>query len=249
MNTAIYSPSGGSVGIGFAVPASTIQTVVQQLKEGGSVNRGWLGVQIQDLTPDLAASMNVNDAKGAIVAEVVDGSPAERAGFAQGDVVVAVDGRDVADSRILTREVAALRAGETASFTVLRDGERRTLTARIERRDPERLASSDGTMRSAEPSALGMSLAPINPALRQQYELGEDVTGVFIAEVDPDSEAARKGLRAGDIIVRVGSQPTRLPSDVSRGIEEARRMGRETVLMLIANADGERFVALRIAQG
>jgi serine protease Do len=249
MNTAIYSPSGGSVGIGFAVPASTIQTVVQQLKEGGSVNRGWLGVQIQDLTPDLAASMNVNDAKGAIVAEVVDGSPAERAGFAQGDVVVAVNGRDVADSRILTREVAALRAGETASFTVLRDGERRTLTARIERRDPERLASSDGTMRSAEPSALGMSLAPINPALRQQYELGEDVTGVFIAEVDPDSEAARKGLRAGDIIVRVGSQPTRLPSDVSRGIEEARRMGRETVLMLIANADGERFVALRIAQG
>jgi serine protease Do len=248
MNTAIYSPSGGSVGIGFAVPASTIQTVVDQLRTAGSVDRGWLGVQIQDFTPELAASMNAKDVKGAIVAEVVDGSPAQRAGFVQGDVVIAVNGTDVADSRVLTRQVAALKAGQTASFTVLRDGTRRTLTATIERRDPERLASADETP-SAQPSSLGMSLMPINPAVRQQYELGDDLTGVLVASVDPDGEAARKGLRPGDVIKRVGSKPVQLPSDVARGIEEAKRMGRETVAMLVANTDGERFVALRIAQG
>ncbi len=249
MNTAIYSPSGGSVGIGFAVPSSTIQTVVEQLKTTGSVDRGWLGVQIQDFTPELASSMNLRDIKGAIVAEVVDGSPAERAGFVQGDVVVAVNGTNVADSKVLTRQVAALKAGESASFTVLRNGgTRRTLTATIERRDPERLASSDEAP-SAQPSSLGMSLMPINPAVRQQYELGDEMSGVLIASVDPDGEAARKGLREGDVIKRVGSRPVQLPSDVARGIEEAKRMGRETVAILVANNDGERFVALRIAQG
>ncbi len=248
MNTAIYSPSGGSVGIGFAVPASTIQSVVDQLRTTGSVDRGWLGVQIQDFTPELAASMNLKDTRGAIVAEVVDGSPAQRAGFVQGDVVVAVNGTDVVDSKVLTRQVAALKAGQTASFTVLRDGARRSLTATIERRDPERLASSDQSP-SAQPSALGMSLMPINPAVRQQYELDGDISGVLVASVDPNGEAARKGLRAGDVIKRVGSRPVQLPSDVARGVDEAKRMGRETVAVLVTGNEGERFIALRIAQG
>ena len=247
MNTAIYSPSGGSVGIGFAVPATTIQSIVEQLKATGTVDRGWLGVQIQDFTPELASSMNV-EAKGAIVAEVVNGSPAQRAGFAQGDVIVALNGSDVADSKVLTRQVAALKAGDDARFTVLRDGSRRDLTATIEKRDPDRLASSSEPP-SAQPSSLGMSLMPINPAVRQQYELDDDVAGVVVASVDPDGEAARKGLRSGDVIKRVGSQPVRLPSDVSRGIEEAKRMGRNSVMMLVEKPDGERFVALRIAQG
>jgi serine protease Do len=248
MNTAIYSPSGGSVGIGFAVPASTIQAVVDQLRTTGSVDRGWLGVQIQDFTPELASSMNLKDTKGAIIAEVVNGSPAERAGFVQGDVVVAVNGTDVADSKVLTRQVASLKAGQSASFTVLRDGARRTLTATIERRDPARLASSEEAP-SAQPSSLGMSLMPINPAVRQQYELDDEMAGVLVASVDPGGEAARKGLRAGDVIKRVGSTPVQLPSDVARAIDEAKRMGRETVAVLVANDDGERFVALRIAQG
>ena len=248
MNTAIYSPSGGSVGIGFAVPATTIQSIVEQLKATGTVDRGWLGVQIQDFTPELAASMSVKDAKGAIVAEVVEGSPAQRAGFNQGDVVVALNGADVADSKMLTRQVAALKAGEHATFTVLRDGARRDLTATIEKRDPERLASADEAP-SAQPSSLGMSLMPINPAVRAQYELDDDVAGVLIASVEPDGEAARKGLRAGDVIKRVGSQLARLPSDVARGIDEARKMGRNSVLVLVENSNGERFVALRIAQG
>jgi serine protease Do len=248
MNTAIFSPSGGSIGIGFAVPATTIQSIVDQLKTTGSVDRGWLGVSIQDFTPELASSMNLRDTKGAIVADVVDGSPAERAGFAQGDVVVALNGSDVADSKVLTRQVAALKAGDRATFTVLRDGSRRDLTAIIEKRDPDRLASV-GETPSAQPSSLGMRLMPINPAVRQQYELDDSMTGVIITSVDPDGEAARKGLRNGDVIKRIGSQSVRLPSDVSRGIDEAKRMGRETVALLVANADGERFVALRIAQG
>jgi serine protease Do len=248
MNTAIFSPSGGSIGIGFAVPATTIQSIVDQLKTTGSVDRGWLGVSIQDFTPELASSMNLRDTTGAIVADVVDGSPAERAGFRQGDVVVALNGTDVADSRALTRQVAALKAGGTATFTVARDGSRRTLRATIEKRDPDRLASANETP-SAQPSSFGMSLMPINPAVRQQYELDASMTGVIITSVDPDGEAARKGLRSGDVIKRVGSQSVRLPSDVSRGIDDAKRMGRETVALLVANADGERFVALRIAQG
>jgi serine protease Do len=249
MNTAIFSPSGGSVGIGFAVPASTIQSIVDQLKTNGSVDRGWLGVQIQDFTPEMASSMNLKDTKGAIVADVVDDSPAMRAGFLQGDVVVALNGTDVADSRALTRQVAALRAGQTATFSVVRDGARRTLTAEIEKRDPERLASADQAPASTEQSSLGMRLMPINPALRQQYELDDSVTGVLVGAVYPDGEAARKGLRPGDVIMRVSQKPVRLPSDVARGIDEAKRAGRETVLMLVSGMDGERFVALRIAPG
>jgi serine protease Do len=248
MNTAIYSPSGGSVGIGFAVPASTIQSIVDQLKTTGSVDRGWLGVSIQDFTPELASTMGLQETKGAIVAEVVNDSPAERAGFRQGDVVVALNGSDIADSKVLTRQVAALKAGDRASFTVLRDGAPRNLTAMIEKRNPDRIASGDNTP-SAQPSSLGMNLMPINPAVRQQFELDDDVTGVLIASVDPDSEAAVKGLRAGDVIKRVGSTNVRMPSDVARGVDEAKRAGRESVLMLIAGQNGERFVALRIAQG
>ena len=196
MNTAIFSPSGGSVGIGFAVPATTIQSIVDQLKTTGSVNRGWLGVQIQDFTPELAASMNIRDTKGAIVAEVVDGSPAERAGFVQGDVVVALNGSDVMDSKVLTRQVAALRAGQSATFTVLRDGVRRTLTATIERRDPERLASS-GDLSPAQLGSLGLNLMPINPAVRQQYELDDYCHGRFRRLGRSQQRSGAQGLARG----------------------------------------------------
>ncbi len=124
MNTAIFSPSGGSVGIGFAIPASTVKAIVDQLREHGNVARGWLGVQIQSLTPDMAASLGVKSAKGAIVANVVDDSPASKAGFKQGDVVVSLNGADIDDNRDLTRKVAGLRVGEKAQFDILRDGQK-----------------------------------------------------------------------------------------------------------------------------
>ena len=250
MNTAIFSPSGGSVGIGFAVPATTIKAVVDELKASGSISRGWLGVQIQDFTPELASSVGMKDQKGAMVASVVDGSPAARAGFMQGDVVVGLNGAAIADSKELTRHVATIHAGERASFTVMRNGERRTLNATIEKRDADRLASADNpSSRSAEPDALGMSLMPLNPGLRQQYELGSNANGVVVGSVDPDSEAARKGINEGDLIKRVGSQNVRAPSDVARAVEAARNAGRDTVLMLVQNGQGDRFVALKVTQG
>ena len=248
MNTAIFSPSGGSVGIGFAVPAGTIQAVVDELKTSGSISRGWLGVQIQDFTPELASSAGMKDQKGAIVASVVDGSPAARAGFEQGDVVVALNGTEVTNSKVLTRQVAVIHAGDKATFTVLRDNTRHTLTATIEKRDSDRMASADQAP-SAQQGSLGLSLSPMNPATRQQYELGNNLNGVVVSGVNPDSEAARKGITAGDVIKRVGQQDVKMPSDVARAVEDARKAGRDSVLMLLANEQGDRFVALKLSQG
>jgi serine protease Do len=246
MNSAIYSPSGGSVGIGFAIPASTVKNVVDGLKTNGSISRGWLGVQIQDFTPELASGLGVKDAKGAMVAHVMDNSPASRAGFAQGDVVIALNGTNIDDSKGLTRQVAGLRVGEKASFMVLRDGAKRNLTATIEKRDADKLAADDKAPSSAEPSSLGLTLAPINPALRQQHDLGDNVSGVFVSAVDPNSEAASKGIKSGDVIKRVGNRQVRAPSDISRAVADAKQAGRATVLMLVASGEGEHFVALKV---
>jgi serine protease Do len=252
MNTAIFSPSGGSVGIGFAIPASSIQVVVDQLKATGTVQRGWLGVSIQDLTPDMASSLGLRGATGAIVAEVVDNSPASRAGFRQGDVVLALNGNTLSDSRDLTRRVAALRPGERASFTVHRDGARHTLTAAIEKRDTQRIAGvnapgGDGTALSS----LGLTVVPLNAALRRQFNIDEAVSGVVVTAVEPRSDAAAKGLETGHVITRVNNRAVRLPSDVSQAVAEAQRAGRDTALFLILDGRAERFVALRIreAQG
>jgi serine protease Do len=248
MNTAIFSPSGGSVGIGFAVPASTSKAVADELKTSGSINRGWLGVQIQNFTPELASSVGMKDQKGAMVASVVDGSPAARAGFEQGDVVIALNGTEVTDSKVLTRQVASIHAGDKATFTVMRNGARHTLTATIEKRDADRMASAEQGP-AAQQGSLGLSLSPMNPALRQQYELGNTVNGVVVSGVDPDSEAARKGVTAGDVIKRVGQHDVKMPSDVARAVDDARKAGRDSVLMLLANEHGDRFVALRLSQG
>jgi serine protease Do len=250
MNTAIYSPSGGSVGIGFAIPASTIQSVVSQLKDHGSVTRGWLGVQIQSLTPEMASSLGVSNAKGAIVAGVVPDSPAAKAGMKQGDVVLSLNGTNVDDSRDLTRRVSLLHAGDKAEFTVFRDGRKQEITALIGKRDREQQASADPRPRSqASPSAetaLGLELSQATPEMRQQYGL-KNGAGVVVTDVDPESDAAYKGLQAGDVIVKVGNQDVHAPSDVSRYVAEAKRAGRGSVLMLVAGVQGDHFVTVKIA--
>ena len=243
MNSAIFSPSGGSVGIGFAIPASTVKSVVDGLKANGSIARGWLGVQIQDFTPEIASSMGMKDAKGAMVAHVMDNSPASHAGFVQGDVVVSLNGTAVADSKDLTRHVATLRPGDKANFVVVRDGSRHTLSATIEKRDAQKLGQNDTTPPSrAEPSSLGLSLAPLDPSERRG-----GMTGVMVSSVDPDSEAASKGIRPGDVIKRVNNHAVQMPAEVSRAIADAKQAGRPNVLMLVASEDGERFVALKTA--
>jgi serine protease Do len=199
------------------------------------------------VTPDIASSLGIADAKGALVANVTQNSPAARAGFRQGDVVVELNGTRISDSRDLSRDVANLHAGDKANFVILRDGAKRTLVAMIERRESEKVASG-GSQLNGE-SSLGLTLMPINPAIRQQYELDDKVTGIVITAVDPMSDAADKGLRAGDVITRVNGQAVRMPSDVTRSIAEAKRLGRESVLLLVAGDEGEHFVALRIGRG
>lgn len=258
MNTAIFSPSGGSVGIGFAIPASTVKSVVDQLREHGNVARGWLGVQIQSLTPDMAASLGVKSAKGAIVASVVDDSPASKAGFRQGDVVLSLNGSDVDDNKDLTRKVASLRVGDQAKFGILRDGKSYTLTALIAKRDEEQLASADrpapdrgnrATTRESSTTVLGLGLSSLTDQAREQYNIDDKTRGVVVSMVDPNSEAADKGFRPGDVIVGIGNRNVRTPSDVEQGIAEARKAGRETVLLLVAGDQGQHYVALKVAKG
>jgi serine protease Do len=259
VNSAIFSPSGGSVGIGFAIPASTVRGIVDQLRATGSVVRGWLGVQIQNLSPDLAASLGAANEKGAIVANVIENSPAQAAGFKQGDVILSLNGTPVDDNRDLTRKVASLLVGDRATFVVLRDGSRQNLTALIAKRDEAQLASAQppanqgkGGGQRPQPqqtTTLGMQMSPLSQETRDQYDIDMNVNGVVITQVDPNSEAAEKGFRPGDVIVSVGNKNVRAPADIEQGIADARRANRESVLFLVAGRGGQRYVALRTPQG
>src|ERR1051326_6341163 len=259
MNTAIFSPSGGSVGIGFAIPASTVRAIVDQLKDHGNVSRGWLGVQIQNLTPDMASSLGAGNAKGAIVASVVDDSPAAKAGFKQGDVILGLNGSEVDDNRDLTRKVAGLRAGEKADFSILRDGQKRNISATIGPR-PDQVASADkpaparngdrGGTRQAATDSLGMELMQLNAETRGQFNVDEKVaSGVVVSSVDPNSEAAEKGFRPGDVIVQIGNRNVRNPADIEQGVADAKKAGRETVLLLVAGDQSQHYVALKVGKG
>ncbi len=248
MNTMIFSPSGGSVGIGFAIPASTIHQVVAQLKDHGHVNRGWLGVQIQSMTPDIAGSLGLKSPKGAIVATVVPGSPAAKGGFRPGDVVTALNGIAVEDSRDLTRRVAAIPAGTKASFTVEREGRVQTLDVTIGQRQ-EQVASNDVPSANASmetpTQALGMGLAPVNTETRRLYNLDDGTQGVVVTKVDPDSDAADKGIQPGDVLLSVGDRKVTTPKDVQMSLAAAQKAGRKSILLLVDGSGGQHFVALK----
>jgi serine protease Do len=252
MNSMIFSPSGGSVGIGFAIPSSTIHDVVAQLQAHGRVARGYLGVEIQSLTPELAASAGSKSSKGAIVATVTPGGPAARAGFVPGDIVVALNGKGVDDSRDLTRRIASLPAGAKASFTVIRSGSAKTLTAQIGARKDDQVASNNAPNRKAVPpstaEAMGLGLASVTPETRQAFNLDNSVNGVVITRVDPNSDAADKGLQPGDVLVSIANHAVRSPQDVKSGIAAAKAAGRDSVLVLITGQAGQRFVALKLGQ-
>jgi serine protease Do len=257
MNSMIYSPSGGSVGIGFAIPASVIHEVVAQLQTRGHVDRGYLGVNIQSITPEIAASLNISSPHGAIVATVVPGGPAAKAGFQQGDIVVAMNGHTVDDSRDLTRHIASLAAGQTASFSVLRNGQPLTLTAKIGGRPSEQVAANDGNQDGPQTSgdqgqpnvqAMGLGLAAVTPEARRTYNIDSGIDGVVITRVDPDSDAGDKGIQPGDVVVSIANKPVHSPKDVIARVNEARAGGHKTVLLLVATQGGQRFVAVDIGQ-
>jgi serine protease Do len=249
MNTAIYSPSGGSVGIGFAIPASTIHMIVDQLRDHGAISRGWLGVQIQSATPEMAGSLGSPDIKGAIVASVVDSSPAAKAGLKQGDVIVSVNGSGINDSRDLTRKVALMSAGSHVDFGVLRDGRKQNISVTIGKRE-EQQASAIGRpntgVRPSSENLLGMDMAPITPETRDAYKLDDNAKGVVVTSVDPDSDAASKGLNAGDVIVKMGTKDVHTPTDVRQSVADAKKVGRDSVLMLVRGMEGEHFVSVHV---
>ena len=251
MNSMIFSPSGGSVGIGFAIPSGTIHDIVAQLKDHGKVSRGYLGAEIQSVTPEIASSLGLKDGKGAIVATVVPGGPAAKAGFEQGDIVTSIDGKDVADSRDLVRKVAGFTAGASTNFAVNRQGKPMNLKVSIGARPDEKVASVAPATPSGGAStatAMGLGLAALTPEARRTFNLTESAGGVIITKVDPESDAADKGLQAGDVVLKIGGQTVKTPQDIQSGVADAKKSGRKNVLLLVArSAGGTGFVAVDIS--
>jgi serine protease Do len=240
VNTAIFSPSGGSVGIGFAIASDVAKGVVQSLKEDGKVARGWLGVQIQPVTQDIADSLGLKESKGAIIAKIETNSPAQSAGLKEGDVVAAVDGESVADSHDLARKIATLGPKKDAELSIVRNGAPQTVKVTLGALSDEKQAKADAPAEHSKDAAAkyGMTLEPA-----QEVE-GAGKTGVVVADVDPNGAAAQKGIETGDVILEVAGKPVSRPSDVTAAIEAARADGKKSVLMHIKTEDGARFVAL-----
>lgn len=254
VNTAILSPSGGSIGIGFSVPANIAKNVVGQLREFGTTRRGWLGVQIQTVSPEIAESLGLKTPHGALVAGVLKNSPAEAAGVKQGDVIIGFDTREVSESRKLPRMVAETNVGKDVDVRVWRDGGEVKLTVRLgelEKVDQASLTTRGSRKDTAEtPSrevdALGLALSPITPELTAKYKIEEDMKGVVITDVVKESDAAERRLRPGDIIVEVGQEPVSTPAEVADQVEKAREKGRKVVLLLVDKDGDMRFIPIKI---
>lgn len=249
VNTAIFSPSGGSVGIGFAIPARLAQEVVAALRTEGKVQRGWMGVNIQQLTPDLAESFGLEDTNGALVAAVSQGSPAETGGVAVGDIIMEFDGTPIDAMRDLPRAVASAKAGSTVSVKLLRDGKPRSVTLEVGRMPGEEKVAARGADQPSEEARLGVKLAALDDGARGRLGLSADAAGVLVASVQAGSPAARTGLRPGDVIVRVGSEEVTRPEQVAQAMRDAHDASRSSVVMLVSRNGNERFVAVPFGQG
>lgn len=243
INTAIFSPSGGNVGIAFAIPASTAEQVIADLRDDGNVERGWLGVSIQPVTDDIAESLGMADDEGAIVADTQADTPAMKAGIAAGDVIVSVDGEKIASPKELSRKIAGLAPGTDTEIGVFRDGKIRDITVTLgELPAPDKLAA-------AAPGTGGESQATSLEAFGLKVTPNDDGDGVVVTDVDPDSDAADNNISAGDVIVGVNSNAVKSASDIEGAIEQARQDGRKAVLFQIRSNDRNRFVALPVQRG
>lgn len=250
VNTAILSPNGGSIGIGFSMASNVVTKVVDQLKEFGETRRGWLGVRIQDVTPDVAEAMGLTEASGALVTDVPDG-PAKDSGIIAGDVITQFAGQPVRDTRDLTRRVADSPVGEAVPVIVQREGKTETLQVTLGRREEAeaaevRPAAAEAPAEAQEAEILGMTLAPVTDEMKQSLSLPADAEGLVVGKVDPTSEAYAKGLRDGDIITEAGQQKVVRLKDLEDRITEAQGAGRKSILLLVRRAGDPRFVALGI---
>jgi serine protease Do len=247
INTAIFSPSGGSVGLGFAIPSSLAEPVVAQLKTNGRVERGLLGVQIQPVTEELAQSMSLGSEKGALVAQVQPDSPALAAGIKSGDVIKSVDGKNIETIRDLTRMISAVKPGTSVKLDLWRDGKDMSVTAKVGDQKEEgavvKAKADQPDAKKAEPMSYGVSLAPISPEARQELKLDDSIKGAVVAAVEPGSPADDQGLKAGDVLQQVGKDMVDSPKMAAEKLKEAKKTGKP-VLMKIYREGMTRFVAI-----
>ena len=250
MNTAILSPSGGSIGIGFSMASNVVSKVVDQLKEFGETRRGWLGVRIQDVTPDVAEAMGLAAASGALITDVPEG-PAKDAGLLAGDVILTFNGSEIKDVRDLTRTVADSPIGEDVPVVVLRAGSEETVQVKLGRREDAEAETQPAAVQKAptEPTqteVLGVMVVPMDDAVAQSLNLPAGSQGLAVTHVDPASEAAAKGVAPGDVIVEAGQQKVVSLSDLEDRITEAKDAGRKSILLLVRREGDPRFVALSV---
>ncbi|MGL4289942.1 MAG: PDZ domain-containing protein, partial [Phreatobacter sp.] len=254
VNTAIYSPSGGNVGIAFAIPSETTQTVIAALRDTGTVSRGWIGVQIQPVTEEIAESLRLARPEGALIASVQSGSPAARAELRPSDVITAVDGQPVKDARDLSRRIGTAHPGATVKLTVQRDGAERSVNLTLGQLPNERQASARGDQpnepRGEQQSGpqvprLGLSLQPAG----RGGKFGGSGEGLVVTEVDPSGPAAARGVREGDVIIDVAGRAVASTRDVHEALAAARAQGRRSALIRLRSGDGQRFIAIPLNAG
>jgi serine protease Do len=254
INTAIFSPSGGSIGIGFAIPSSLAKPVVEDLKKNGKTRRGWLGVRIQSLDQELAESMGLPDSKGALVASINAGGPASKSAIKPGDVILKFDGRDITEMRKLPRIVAETAIGKKAPVEVWRDGKRLTLDVVVGElpEEPEEAAKApekpNGAPSGQVVAGTGLVVAAVTPQLRERFGLEEDVKGVVVTDVK-DGPAQDKGMKPGDVIIEAANKPIRTPSDLSKAVDLAKSSGQKFLLLRVENPQALRYVALPLTEG
>jgi serine protease Do len=241
VNTAIYSPTGGSVGIGFATPTNTLTPVIGQLREFGETRRGWLGVRIQNVDEEIAATLGIQGgARGALVAGVDEKGPSKTAGLEAGDVILKFNGQDIKQSRDLPKLVANTAVGQDVPVIILRKGQELTKSVKLGRLE-------DGEKQAANGKALGLELSAVNAELAKRFNLKSDSKGVVVTRVDADSPAGEKRVQAGDVILEVNQETVATPADVSGKVDAAKKAGKRSVLLLVGNAQGEtRYVAVTL---
>ncbi len=255
INTAIISPSGGSIGIGFSIPSKLASGVFDQLRDFGETRRGWLGVRIQPVTDDIAESLGMKSAKGALVAGVIKGGPVDNGTIQPGDVILKFDGHDVKDMRDLPRVVAESPVGKAVDVLVVRKGKEETVKVTLGRlEDGEKVADEEGAAEKekkpeapATAKALGMTIGALDAAAREKYGIAENVTGVVVTEVAKDSPASERGVAVGDVITEIAQEAIASPKDVTNRVAALRSQGRKNALLMLASKTGElRFVTLRM---
>lgn len=250
VNTAILSPNGGSIGIGFAMSSAVVERVVAQLQDFGETRRGWLGVRIQNVDQDMAEALGLEGAQGAMVTDVPEG-PAAKAGLKAGDVIVAFDGEAIEDTRELVRIVADTAVGKQVEIEVFRDGARQSLPVEIGLLEEPTLAAAsapDGSpAQPSEETVLGLSVAPVTDQHREAFNLGDEVRGLVVTSVAGDSDAFTKGMREGDVITEVGQEPVTTPREMRDRIKAAEEAGRNSILLLVRRDGAPRFVALNLS--